>query len=58
MEGGGDTRSQHGPSNSAVRNNFQTKNTHEQNDLEVVIGRDSPGGDKGLPARKLETGGN
>ena len=38
MEGGGDMHSQLGPTNSALRNILQTKITHEQNDLEVVIG--------------------
>ena len=38
MEGGGETGSQLGPTNSAVLNNIQTKITNKQTDLEVVIG--------------------
>jgi hypothetical protein len=55
----GDTHSQHGPTNATERKNYQAKITRtlEQNNLEVVIGRDSPRGDQGLSGRKLLTGG-
>ena len=58
MEGGGDMHSQLGPTNSAVRNILQTKITHEQNDLEVVIGWGSPGRDRGLMQTKTQTNGD
>ena len=50
MEGVGDTCNQNGPTNSAVHVNYlRTKHTHKQDDIEVVIGRDSSGGNLGLP---------
>ena len=36
---------------------LHSKITLEQNDLEVVFGWDGPGRDRGLPGRKLQTGG-
>ena len=41
----------------AVRkNNFQNKHTNKQNDLEVIIGRDSPGGRQEITVDKLTNG--
>ena len=47
--------SQHGPTNTAVRKNFQAKilNTNKQHDLDVVIGRDGPGGRQGIIGEKV-----
>ena len=53
----GDTHSQLGPTNFAVRNNFQATLSHEKDNLKVVIGLDSPGGDNGITGRKSQTGG-
>ena len=55
----GDMHSQHGPTNTAVQKNYLAKisHTNKQNDREVVIGRDGPGGNRGLSGRKLLTGG-
>jgi hypothetical protein len=61
LEGGGDTHSQHGPTNTAVQNNnleAKISHTNKQHDLEVVIGRDGPGGNRGLSGRKLLPGGS
>ena len=59
LEGEGDTHSKHGPTNTAVRKNFEAKisHTNKHHDLEVVIGQDGPGGNRGLSGRKLLPGG-
>ena len=44
---------------TAVRKNFEAKISHtsKHHDLEVVIGQDGPGGNRGFSGRKLLPGG-
>ena len=50
---GRDTHSKHGPTDSAVHDKY-FQDGHKQHDRKVVIGRDSPGGDRGLTIIKSQ----